>query len=129
MAEHNSINSTTTEHFLTGKPTTFDRNYIIAVGFPSTREAVVTLPAVADGVTQYTVQTFRTPDLGDKVFITIVGPGEPQRVYLPPAVIATIHRQREALTTQSRKRSAKARAARDKKAGRVPAFLRRKEAR
>jgi hypothetical protein len=115
-------------HFAQTPADAFDRAYGEAQGFPHTRESVVTASKLGvGGVRQFTVQTFRVPEVGDQVFVWINGPEGVQRVHLPPKVSAAIASQRDALSTQSRKRSAKARAARDKKAGVVPGFRRGKK--
>ena len=113
----------------------YDRAYVLAHGFPATRESTVTVPTVAEGVRQYTIQTFRAPESqpgiggvhGDTVFITIVGPDGLQRVFLPPKVTQAIASQRDALTAKSRSRAAKARAQADKAKGIVPGFMRGKK--
>jgi hypothetical protein len=112
-------------HFQQGQPDAFDRAYGQAQGFPHTRESTVTAANVmgVGGVRQYIVQTFRVPEAGDMVFITITGPEGLTRVHLPVKVSAVIASQRDALSTQSRVRAGKARAAADKAAGKVPGFM------
>jgi hypothetical protein len=116
-------------HFRADQPDAFDRAYGQAQGFPHTRESVITVANVMGigGVRQYIVQTFRTPEVGDSVFITMTGPEGLTRVHLPPKVTNAIASQRDALTGQSRSRAAKARAAADKAAGKVPGFMRGKK--
>jgi hypothetical protein len=115
-------------HFRQDQPDAFDRAYGQAQGFPHTRESTITAANVLGigGVRQYIVQTFRVPEVGDTVFITITGPEGLTRVHLPPKVTAAIASQRDALSTQSRVRAGRARAAADKAAGKVPGFMRRK---
>jgi hypothetical protein len=115
-------------HFRTDQPDAFDRAYGQAQGFPHTRESTITAANVLGigGVRQYIVQTFRVPEVGDTVFITITGPEGFDRVHLPAKVTNAIASQREALNRQSRSRAGRARAAADKAAGKVPGFLRKK---
>ena len=113
-------------HFRADQPDAFDRAYGQAQGFPHTRESTITTANVmgVGGVRQYIVQTFRVPELGDTVFITITGPEGLTRVHLPAKVTTAIASQREALSKQSRVRAGKARAMADKAAGIVPGFMR-----
>ena len=113
-------------HFRDEQPDAFDRAYGVAQGFPHTRESTITVANVMGigGVRQYIVQTFRVPEHGDSVFITITGPEGLTRVHLPAKVSNAIAAQRDALSTQSRVRAGRARAAADKAAGKVPGFLR-----
>lgn len=116
-------------HFSQAEPDAFDRAYGQAQGFPHTRPSTIMVANLLGigGVRQYTVETFRVPELGDSVFVTIAGPEGLQRVHLPPNVTNAIARQREALTGQSRSRAAKERAKADKAAGRVPGFMRKRK--
>ena len=100
-------------HFRADQPDAFDRAYGQAQGFPHTRESTITAANVMGigGVRQYIVQTFRVPELGDTVFVTITGPEGLNRVHLPPKVTGAIAAQREALSKQSRVRAGRARAA------------------
>lgn len=113
-------------HFKQAEPDAYDRAYGQAQGFSHTNPSTITDANLLGigGVRSYIVQTFRVPDLGDTVFVTITGPEGLQRVHLPPAVTTAIARQRESLTAKSRSRAAKARAKADKAAGIVPGFLR-----
>lgn len=115
-------------HFQTAEPDAYDRAYGQAQGFPHTKPSTITAANVLGigGVRSYIVETYRMPDVGDTVFVQITGPEGLQRVHLPPALTQAIARQRDALTTQSRKRAGKARAKADKAAGIVPGFLRKK---
>jgi hypothetical protein len=123
MNQHDGGNG---NHFASGQPDAFDRAYGQAQGFPHTRESTVTAANVMGigGVRQYIVQTFRVPEAGDMVFVTISGPEGLTRIHLPTKVSAVIASQREALTTKSRVNAGRARAAADKAAGKVPGFLR-----
>jgi hypothetical protein len=100
-------------HFRADQPDAFDRAYGQAQGFPHTRESTITAANVMGigGVRQYIVQTFRVPELGDTVFVTITGPEGLTRVHLPAKVTGAIAAQREALSKQSRVRAGRARAA------------------
>jgi hypothetical protein len=104
-------NETEQRHFTEHQPDAFDRAYGQAQGFahagPSTKTEA-NLMGIG-GVRSYIVETFRVPEVGDIVFVTITGPEGLQRVHLPPSVSTIIARQREALTTKIRSRSAKAR--------------------
>ena len=87
-----------------------------------TRESVITAANVMGigGVRQYIVQTFRVPEHGDTVFITITGPEGLTRVHLPARVTNAIAAQRESLNTQSRSSAAKARAVKLRPGGFTP---------
>lgn len=113
-------------HFSQSQPDAYDRAYGQAQGFPHTRPSTITAANVMGigGVRSYIVETFRLPEVGDAVFVQITGPEGLQRVHLPPSVTTAIARQRDSLTTQSRSRAGKARAAADKQAGIKPGFMR-----
>lgn len=123
MADRNDVDRT---HFQQSEPDAYDRAYGQAQGFPHTRPTTITAANVMGigGVRSYIVETFRTPELGDTVFVQITGPEGLQRVHLPPSVTNAIARQRDTLTAQSRSRAGKARAEADRAAGKVPGFLR-----
>lgn len=114
------------KHFQQAEPDAYDRAYGQAHGFPHTRPTTITAANVMGigGVRSYIIETFRTPELGDTVFVQITGPEGLQRVHLPPSVTNAIARQRDTLTAQSRSRAGKARAAADKAAGIKPGFMR-----
>lgn len=116
-------------HFRQAEPDAYDRAYGQAQGFPHTKPSTITAANVMGigGVRSYIVETFRLPEIGDAVFVQITGPEGLQRVHLPPSVSNAIARQRDALSTQSRRAAGKARAAADKAAGKVPGFLRDKK--
>lgn len=116
-------------HFKSADPDAYDRAYGQAQGFPHTKPSTITAANVMGigGVRSYIVETFRLPEVGDTVFVQITGPEGLQRVHLPPSVTQVIARQRDALSTQSRQRAGKARAAADKAAGKLPGFLRHKK--
>lgn len=108
-------------HFQQADPDAFDRAYGQAQGFPHTRESTITSANVMGigGVRSYIVQTFRVPEVGDTVFITITGPEGLQRVHLPAKVTNAIASQRDSLTTQSRRKGARAAVA-TKRASGIP---------
>jgi hypothetical protein len=116
-------------HFQTTEADAYDRAYGQAQGFAHTKPTTIRAAGVLGigGVRSYIVETFRVPEAGDSVFIEMTGP-DGYRVHLPPSVTQTIARQRDALTTKSRSRAGKARAAADKAAGKVPGFMRIKAA-
>jgi hypothetical protein len=121
----NDANDTTNaRHFKAVEPDAYDRAYGQAQGFPHTKPSTITVANLMGigGVRSYIVETFRTPELGDTVFVQIAGPEGLQRVHIPPSVTNVIARQRDSLTMQSRSRSAKSRAAADKAAGIKPGF-------
>ncbi len=116
------------KHFRSAEPDAYDRAYGQAQGFPHTRPSTITAANLMGigGVRSYIVETFRLPEVGDTVFVQITGPEGLQRVHLPPAVTTAIARQRDSLTSQSRSRAGRARAAADKAAGIKPGFMRAK---
>jgi hypothetical protein len=84
--------------------------------------------AVTELAQTFIVQTARHRDLGDTIFIEYVGTEGSLRIALPAPVAECIVRQRDALTTKSRKRAAKLEASRRKAAGIKPGFLKAKAA-
>lgn len=102
----------TDQHFQRAELDAYDRAYGQAQGFPHTKPSTITAANVMGigGVRSYIVETFRVPEMGDTLFVQIAGPEGLQRVHLPPPVTIAIARQRDALSTQSRKRAGKARA-------------------
>lgn len=74
----------------------------------------------------FIVQTFRQKEQGDTVFIEYIGAEGSLRLALPPDVADVIARQRDALTSKSRKKAAKASAADRKARGIEPGFLKKK---
>lgn len=117
------------QHFAAAQPDAFDRAYGQAQGFSKTGPSTITIANVMGigGVRQFTVETFRIPELGDAVFVTIAGPEGLQRVHIPAPVSNIIARHRDALTTKSRRAAGRARAAADKAAGIKPGFMRGKK--
>ena len=115
-------------HFAASQPDAYDRAYGQMQGFPHTRPTTITAANVmgVGGVRSYIIETFRAPECGDTVFVQITGPEGLQRIHLPADVTTAIARQRDRMTTLSRSRAGKARAAADKAAGIMPGFLRKK---
>lgn len=117
--------------------TVFDRMMGSLHGLPDvvhTNPATVQVMLPLIGVAQtYTVQTFRKRDgEGDKArsqdtcFVQAMSAEGLIRIAFPPQVCDTIARQREALGTKTRKKSAKRVAAERKAAGIVPGFMKQK---
>lgn len=82
------------------------------------------------GATQtYIVETMRSHDEGggDTVFIQYVDDLGAVRLYLPPAVANVIARQRDALTTMTRKRIGREAARARKARGELPGFMKGKK--
>lgn len=127
MANGNN-NAEPRNHFAASQPDAYDRAYGQMQGFPHTRPTTITAANVmgVGGVRSYIIETFRAPEMGDTVFVQITGPEGLQRIHLPPDVTTAIARQRDRMTTQSRSRAGKARAAADKEAGIMPGFMRKK---
>jgi len=87
----------------------FDLHLSKLIGLPNgahVQPAVVQDIDYYGNVTAYMVQTVKT-DTGQTVFVTQVGAREPKRYILPPAVLRLIDRQRDATTTQIRRRHGK----------------------
>lgn len=105
----------------------FDRSFRALHGIPDATLGKATTIRTVTGITEqpqtFIVQTVRHRELGDSVFVEYIDADGSMRLVLPPAVIETIARQRDALTTKIRRRSAKAEAARRKAAGIKPGFL------
>lgn len=91
---------------------------------PST--VVALLPLIGQAQT-YILQTLRQRDKGDTIFVQYVDDQGAVRLVIPPAAAETIARQRDALTTKTRKRAAREQAQARKARGDVPAFLKRKK--
>lgn len=95
------------------------------------RPTTISVHTALIGATQtYIVETMRAHDDqgGDTVFIQYVDDLGAVRIYLPPAVADAIVRQRDALTTKSRKRVSREAAQARKARGEQPAFLKGKKA-
>jgi hypothetical protein len=109
--------------------TSFDREHFKVEGFPHSKETTVKVSGGL-GVQTVVVQTFRTPELGDTVFLQSIGaqPDLCYRLVITPRVAAAIARQREALTTKNRSASAKQVAQARKAAGIEPGFMKGRKA-
>jgi hypothetical protein len=95
----------------------------VSIGQPTT---IRTTSAVKELPQTYIVQTARHRELGDFAFVEFMSAEGTVRIVLPPKVTDAIARQRDALTTKTRKRVAKEQAAKRKAAGIVPGFMRQK---
>jgi len=97
MSEHQSISP-------------FDRLLGELVGLNEVTHTAPTTKVVANiiGAQTFIVQTFRIHDKGDTIFLQYVSGDndKPIRIPIPPAVADVIARQREALTTKSRRKGA-----------------------
>ena len=110
----------------------FDRRLGALFGLPDvlcTQPTTIQVAQPLKGDAQtFIVQTYRMKNgekgkSGDTVFLQYVDAEGSVRIVLPPEVTAVVARQRDSLTTQSRRRGAKA-AADDRKArGIVPGFM------
>jgi hypothetical protein len=103
----------TTQHEVSGVLPTdpFDRQLSRLIGLPNgahTQPSVVQAVDFYGNATSYMVQTVRTEE-GPTIFITTVSANSerPGRYILPPAVMRLIDRQRDATTTQIRRRHGK----------------------
>lgn len=94
------------------------------VGTKATTVRTVT-PMIGEAQT-FIVQTYREHEEGDTIFLEHVSNTGSYRLVIPPKVADTIARQRDALTTKVRRRTAKAVAADRMARGEVPGFLRKK---
>lgn len=80
------------------------------------------------GATQtFIVQTLRQKEVGDTIFLQYLDDEGSVRIAVPPAVADAIARQRDALTTKSRKRVAREQAQARKARGELPGFLKGKK--
>lgn len=91
---------------------------------PSTIQSTQPLLGVT---TNWTVHTVRVPEIGDTIFVQFQDARGGVRFVIPPAVSNVIARQRDALTSKTRTRTAKRLAQERKAAGIVPGFLRTKK--
>jgi ABC-type Na+ efflux pump permease subunit len=91
---------------------------------PSTVVAV--LPLIGQAQT-YIIQTLRQREKGDTIFVQYVDDQGSVRLVIPPAAAEAIARQRDALTTKTRKRAAKEQAQARKARGEVPGFLKKRK--
>jgi hypothetical protein len=115
------------EHKPTAARTTdsFDSLLSRLIGLPNgahTQPAVVQSIDFYGNATSFMIQTVRT-DEGSTSFVTQVNAQGSVRFILPPAVLATLDRQRDALTTKIRRRHGKRIAEERKAAGIEPGFM------
>lgn len=114
-------------------PDKFDKMHGSLTGRPDVTRCKPTTVQVHTpliGATQaFTVETMRAHDEegGDTIFITYVDDRGAVRLYLPPKVADAIARQRDALTTKTRKRVAKEQAQARKARGELPGFMKGKK--
>lgn len=111
--------------------TVYDRTMRGLHGVPdvvSTKATTVrTMHPVLELAQTFVIQTYRHKELGDTIFIEYLSVEGHMRIALPAAAAEVIARQRDALTTKNRKRSAKAEAARRKAQGIEPGFMKGKK--
>ena len=112
-------------------PDAFDRQLGALHGLPDViKSSVSTIRAVpplgVGGSQVFIVQTYRQSERGDTIFLEASGSDGTVRLVLPPAVCNLIARQRDALSTKSRSRAAKAQAEDRKAKGIQPAFLKKR---
>lgn len=87
---------------------------------PSTIRAMLPLVGIARS---YIVQTYRLRERGDTIFLETVGAEGMIRLAIPPEVADAIARQRDALTSKNRSKSAKQAMADRMARGEVPAIM------
>ncbi len=83
---------------------------------------LITPPFGIGGSRTFILQTVRQREIGDTVFLQVVGAGGSLRIAMPPNVTDAIARQRDALTGTVRSKVAKSTAAARKAAGKKPGF-------
>jgi hypothetical protein len=102
----------------------------------ATKQSTVEARTFFETTQTYVVQTFRQRDdanpekpgrARDTIFLQFIDRDGGQRLIIPPEVADAIARQRDALTTKSRKRGAQQAMAKRKAAGWVPNFKKRKK--
>lgn len=109
----------------------FDRMLSTMIGLPNgahTQPTVVQAIDFYGNTTSYMIQTVRT-DEGVTAFVTQVNAAGSVRYMLPQHVLATIDRQRAAITTKIRRRHGRRIAEERMAAGIQPGFLRKRKAR
>ena len=109
---------------------TFNRVIGSLDGLPDvrhTRPTTVTTvhPLIGESQT-FVVQTYRQKEQGDTIFLQFIDQDGGDRIVIPPRVADAIARQRDALTTASRRAAGRENAAARAARGEQPAFLRRK---
>jgi ATP-dependent exoDNAse (exonuclease V) alpha subunit len=107
----------------------FDRYLGELTGLPDVAKVKPTTVVAAKPLTgeaqTFIIQTLRRREQGDTIFLQYIDAAGSVRIAIPPKAAEAIAAQREALTTKSRKRAAKASAQARKAAGVEPAFLKR----
>lgn len=109
---------------------TYDQQLDRLTGLPGgahVRPVVVQTSDFYGNSVQHLVQTVRTPEEGDFVFLTAVSANGTVRHVLPPKVLATIDRQREANSTKVKRRIGRRIAQERKERGELPGFMRKKK--
>lgn len=96
-------------------------------GLRAKATTIETIQRVVGAAQTFIVQTIRD-DKGDNVILKYLDNDGPIRLVLPPQVVNTIVRQRDALIARARSNSSKALAAERKAAGVVPGFMKKKQA-
>jgi hypothetical protein len=108
----------------------FDRVHGALADLPDVtkvKASTITTHQALIGATQtFIVQTFRQKEQGDTIFLQYLDAEGSKRIVIPPAVADAIARQRDALTTKSRKRTGREQAEQRKARGELPAFQRKK---
>lgn len=121
------------EHKVTATRTSdpFDKMLSTLIGLPNGAHTKPTAIQDVDfygHATQYIIQTVRT-DESVTAFVTQVNAQGSVRTILPSAVLATIYRQREAITKKLRRRNGQRIAEERKLAGIEPGFMKNRNAR
>jgi hypothetical protein len=96
----------------------------VIAGKPST---VTKFSPLVGAAQTFIVQTFRRREEGDYIMLQYLDGDRSYRLALLPAVADAIARQRDALTTKSRKRAGKEQAEQRKARGEVLGFMRNKK--
>lgn len=107
----------------------FDKLLSRLIGLPNgahTQPAVVQSIDFYGNTTAFMIQTVRTEE-GATAFVTQVNAQGSVRYILPPHVLATLDRQRDALTTKLRRRHGKRIAEERRAAGLQPGFMKRRK--
>jgi len=109
----------------------FDRLHGALEGLPDVTKVkpstIITHEPLIGATQTFFIQTLRQREQGDTIFIQYVDDEGAIRIAIPPAAADAIARQRDALTSKSRKRAGREQAEQRKARGEQPAFLRRKQ--
>lgn len=108
----------------------FDRMLSDMMGLPNgahTQPTVIQAIDFYGNITSYMIQTVRTEE-GVTAFVTQVNAAGSVRYILPQKVLATLDRQRDAITTKLRRRHGRRIAEERAAAGIKPGFMRKKRA-